>query len=110
MESEDTVPLLISRKDQGKTKIAHFIHSDKTVGGLGDFPELTKAVREGRSGTVSILCAQLFILNSLPNVLPAFRLRRLVGLPSPRRTAGSCGAGRSFQCAASRAVFAATKR
>jgi len=73
MKSEDTVPLLIPRRDPGKAKTAHFVHSDKTVGVLGEFPELTKAVREGDLEKISILCAQLFVLNSVPSVLPAFR-------------------------------------
>jgi hypothetical protein len=38
--------------------------SDKVVCTLGEFPELTKAVRDGDLATVSILCAQLFDLNS----------------------------------------------
>lgn len=37
--------------------------SDKLVCTLGDFPELTKAVRDGDLATVSILCAQLFDLD-----------------------------------------------
>lgn len=41
-----------------------FVSSDKIVGLLGEFPELTRAVREGDPATVSILCAQLFELNS----------------------------------------------
>jgi hypothetical protein len=71
MKSEDTIPLLIPRKDLGKAKTAHFVHSDKTVGVSGEFPELMKAVRDGDLETVSILCAQLFVLNSVPSVLPA---------------------------------------
>ena len=69
MKSE--VPLVIPRKDLGRAKTAHFVHSDKTVGILGEFPELTKAVRAGDLEMVSILCAQLFVLNSVPTVLPA---------------------------------------
>ena len=71
MKSEDTIPLLIPGKDLGRAEPAHFVHSDKTVGMLGEFPELTKAVRERDVVTVSVLCAQLFVLNSVPSVLPA---------------------------------------
>jgi hypothetical protein len=66
MKSEDTVPLLMPREDQGRAKTAHFVHSDKTVGVLGEFPELTMAVREGDVEKISILCGQLFVLNSVP--------------------------------------------
>ena len=37
-----------------------FIYTDKIVGMLGEFPELTKAVREGDLTAVCVLCAQLF--------------------------------------------------
>ncbi len=67
MESEDTIPVFISRKDPCTVEHAHFIHSDKTVGVLGDLPELTSAVRKGDLEAISILCAQLFILNSAPS-------------------------------------------
>ena len=40
------------------------VYSDKMVCTLGDFPELTKAVRDGDLATVSILCAQLFDLDA----------------------------------------------
>ncbi len=36
------------------------MNADMTVGVLAEFPELTKAVRDGDLATVSILCAQLF--------------------------------------------------
>ena len=42
------------------------VYSHKMVCTLGDFPELTKAVRDGDLATVSILCAQLFDLNASP--------------------------------------------
>lgn len=71
MKSEDTIPLLVPKKNPGTAKTAHFVHSDKTVGMLGDFPELTRAVREGDLEKVSILCAQLFVLNSVPSTTPA---------------------------------------
>jgi hypothetical protein len=44
MKSEETIPMLISRKNPGRAKTVHFVHRDKTVGVLGEFPELTKAV------------------------------------------------------------------
>jgi hypothetical protein len=70
MKSQDEIPLLITRTDQGKSESACFVDSDNIVGVLGDFPELTKAVRDGDLGTVSILCAQLFDLNGAPRVGP----------------------------------------
>ena len=45
-------------------EVARFAYTDKIVGRLGDFPELTQAVREGDLETTSILCAKLFELNS----------------------------------------------
>lgn len=66
MKSEDTMAMQITRKNPDRAKTAHFVHSDKTVGVLGEFPELTKAVREGDLEKVSILCGQLFVLNSVP--------------------------------------------
>jgi hypothetical protein len=45
-----------------------FIHTDKIVGVLGEYPELTKAVRDGDVATVRILCAQLFDLNTQAKV------------------------------------------
>jgi hypothetical protein len=44
----------------GSAETAHFVHSDRAVGGLGDFPELTKAVRIGDLATVSMLCEKRF--------------------------------------------------
>ena len=64
MESEDDITELIPTKDPGKAKNARFVYGDKTVGVLGEFPVLTKAVREGDLATVSILCAQLYELNA----------------------------------------------
>jgi hypothetical protein len=52
---------------------------------LGEFRELTKAVREGDVAAVSTLCAQLFDLNSATKVRPQPHPHRLVGIPSPRR-------------------------
>jgi hypothetical protein len=37
-----------------------FISTDKVVGVLGQYPELTSAVRERDVSTVSALCAKLF--------------------------------------------------
>jgi hypothetical protein len=48
-----------------EAKIARFIHTDNIAGRLGEFPELTKAVREGDLEKVSTLCGQLFVLNSV---------------------------------------------
>ncbi|HLM98020.1 MAG TPA: hypothetical protein VK335_01975 [Bryobacteraceae bacterium] len=47
-------------------EVARFVHTDKTVGRLGEFLELTNAVREGDVQKVSILCSQLFVLSSMP--------------------------------------------
>jgi len=47
-------------------EVARFIYTDNIVGRLGEFPELAKAVREGDLEKVSVLCGQLFILNSVP--------------------------------------------
>ncbi len=52
--------LQLSKKDYGRIETLRFINTDKIVGVLGEFPELTKAVRDGDLATVSILCAQLF--------------------------------------------------
>lgn len=60
--SQDTVPPL-AIPDDTKGPIARFVHTDKIVGRLGEFPELTKAVREGDLALVSTLCTQLFELN-----------------------------------------------
>ena len=65
MEFQEDITELIPKKDQSKVKNARFVHGDKTVGVLGEFPELTKAVREGDLATVSFLCAQLFDSNSV---------------------------------------------
>jgi len=40
-----------------------YVHSDRIAGLLGDFPELTEAVRHGDVDTVSFLCEWLFELN-----------------------------------------------
>jgi hypothetical protein len=67
MNSQEEIKL---RRDQGKAESACFFHSDKRVGVCGDFPELTKAVRERDEAAVSILCAQLFDLNSAAKIRP----------------------------------------
>jgi len=54
-------------------EVARFVSTDKIAGRLGEFPELTRAVREGDLEKVSTLCAQLFILNSVPSVQPDIR-------------------------------------
>ena len=46
------------------------VYSHKMVCTLGDFRELTKAVRDRDLATVSILCAQLFDLNASPAPRP----------------------------------------
>jgi hypothetical protein len=68
-ESQETAPMLTTPINS-KAQIARFAHTDKIVGRLGEFPELTKAVREGDVETVSILCRQLFDLNSDVNIRP----------------------------------------
>ena len=40
------------------------VYTDEMVCMLGEFPELTKAVRTGDLAAVSILCARLFDLNA----------------------------------------------
>ena len=70
MKSPDEITSLIARRDQGKAENARFVHSDNIVGVLGEFPALTKAVREGDLATVSFLCEQLFDLNSDVNIRP----------------------------------------
>ena len=68
MKSSDaaTIPSEVQRK----AEIARFFHSDKIVGVLGEFPELTNAVRDGDLDTVSVLCARLFNLNGDARLLP----------------------------------------
>jgi hypothetical protein len=73
MKSPDEIMSLIARSGQGKAENARFVHSDNVVGVLGDFPELTQAVREGDVQKISVRCGQLFVLNSVPSVPLAFR-------------------------------------
>jgi hypothetical protein len=54
----------ILRTNRCKAKPARFLHTDHVVGMLGEFPELTTAVREGDLPAVSIICARLYFLNS----------------------------------------------
>jgi hypothetical protein len=68
-EMQDTVTIMITT-NRRKAEIARFVHTDRIVGRLGDFPQLTKAVRDGDLATVSILCAQLFDSNCLTKVRP----------------------------------------
>jgi hypothetical protein len=82
--AHDQPTLELSIKDLRRMVSIRFIHTDKIVGVLGEYPELTKAVRNGDVATVRILCAQLFDLNAQTKVpLPtpetkgtAIRLRR----------------------------------
>jgi len=46
------------------------VYTDEMVCMLGEFPELTKAVRTGDLAAVSILCAQLFNLDASPAPRP----------------------------------------
>ncbi len=70
---QDTVTIMTTVSDR-KVEIARFVHTDKIVGRLGQYPELTEAVRGGDVAAVSFLCAQLFELNSgarmLAGILP----------------------------------------
>ena len=59
----DQPTLELSIKDLRRMGRIRFIHTDKIVGVLGEYPELTQAVRDGNVATVRILCAQLFDLN-----------------------------------------------
>ena len=70
MKSPDEITSQMARRDQGKAESDRFVHGDKIVGRFGEFPELTKAVREGDVAAVSILCAQLFDLNSAAKLRP----------------------------------------
>jgi len=70
MKSPDEITSLIARRNQGKAESAWFRNSDNSTGVLGDFQELTQAVREGDVATVSILCSQLFDLNTATKVRP----------------------------------------
>jgi hypothetical protein len=70
MKSPDEITSQTARRAQGRAKSACFVHSDNVVGVLGDFPELTKAVRKRDEAAVSILCAQLFDLNSAAKLRP----------------------------------------
>ena len=61
---QDQPTLELSIKDLRRIGSVRFIHTDKIVGVLGEYPELTKAVRDGDIAMVRILCARLFDLNS----------------------------------------------
>ena len=67
MKVQDTATMEIPRKNYGRAESALFVHTDTIVGKLGEFPELTKAVRDGDLDTISGLCAGLYFLNSRAN-------------------------------------------
>jgi hypothetical protein len=67
-QDHDQPTLELSFKDLRRMGSIRFIHTDKIVGVLGEYPELTKAVRDGDVATVRILCAQLFDLNTQAKV------------------------------------------
>ena len=73
MNSQDQPTLPASSVVLNKAEAARFVHTDKIVGMLGEFPELAKAVREGDLARVTVLCAQLFDLNSYANHPPSVR-------------------------------------
>jgi len=58
-DSQGTVTMMFSPLYR-QAEIARFAYSDNIVGRLGEFPELTQAVREGDLETVRFLCEQLF--------------------------------------------------
>lgn len=58
------------RREYGEQDNTRFVHSDNVVGVMGEFPELTKAVRERDLATITALCAQLFDLNSAAQLRP----------------------------------------
>jgi hypothetical protein len=62
--------LQIPRRDPSNAKPVRFIHTDEVVGVAREFPESTKAVREGDLETVSLLRMQFFNLNSEVKILP----------------------------------------
>ncbi len=68
-DSQETNPFL-TLPTAPKDEVARFVHTDKIVGRLGEFPELTKAVREGDVARVSLLCEELFRLNSEVSICP----------------------------------------
>ncbi len=60
---QSTVTMMISPLYRPE-EIARFAYTDGIVGRLGDFPELTQAVRSNDLEKVSILCEGLFRVNS----------------------------------------------
>ena len=48
------------RKVQDNPEAVRFLYTDKSAGVLGEFPELTKAVRQHDLTAVCVLCAQLY--------------------------------------------------
>ena len=73
------------------------VYTDKIVGRLGEFRELTKAVRDGDLATVSFLCEQLFQLNSDIEHPPQAHRHRRVEPYRPDGCASSMQFVRSFQ-------------
>ena len=57
----------MARTDAAKQEPARYVHTDQVAGVLGEFPELTAAVREGDVSKVSALCERLFASNSSCN-------------------------------------------
>ncbi len=60
---QSTVTMMISPLYR-QEEIARFVSTDGIVGRLGDFPELTQAVRTNDLEKISILCEELFHSNS----------------------------------------------
>jgi len=67
MKIQDTATMEIPRKNYGRAESALFVNTDTIFGKLGEFPELTKAVREGDLDAISGLCAGLYFLNAGTN-------------------------------------------
>lgn len=64
MKVQDVATLEIPRKSYRKAESVLFLNTDTIAGKLGEFPELTKAVREGNLDTISGLCAGLYFLSA----------------------------------------------
>jgi hypothetical protein len=64
MRVQDKATMEIPRKNYGRAESVLFVRTDTIFGKLGEFPELTKAVREGDLDTISGLCAGLYFLNA----------------------------------------------
>jgi len=59
-ESVAVQSLRLAGKCHRSVEALRFISTDKVVGVLGQYPELTSAVRDRDLSTVSALCARLF--------------------------------------------------